>query len=83
MFDTITTYIKFAQRNNILREVVTDMIICSEFTQDSFIGGKQIGNLNIQLLISLMADKMNFFVAGSTNCDFVATAKEFQIHNIF
>lgn len=34
MFNTISAHIKFIKRNDILREIVSDIIICTKFTFD-------------------------------------------------
>ena len=83
MFDTIAAHIEFIQRNDIFREVITNAVIGPKFTFDCLFGGKEVGNLNVQLLVSFMADEINFFTACFADCDFIAAAQQFKINNVF
>ena len=82
MLNPIAAHVKFIQRNDIFGKIISDMIIRSEFTLDCFIRSEQIGDLNIQLLISFVTDKINFFLTISSNCDLISATKEFHVHDI-
>ena len=43
VLDTISAHVKLIQGNNILREVVSNMIIRAKFTADRFLRRQQIG----------------------------------------
>ena len=48
-----------------------------------FIGGSdQVSNLNIELFISTVADKINFGVVQLADLNFIATAPHFQIYDV-
>ena len=85
--ETILNYIKYCCDAYLFYQVKREdlqgkMIIRSEFTLDCFIRSEQIGDLNIQLLISFVTDKINFFLTISSNCDFISATKEFHVHDI-
>ena len=63
MLDTISAHIEFIEGNNILREVVTNSIICAEFTIHRFFRCQQISDLNIQFFTAFVAYKVYFFIA--------------------
>ena len=82
MLDTVSAHIELIEGNNILREVVTNVIIRTKFTVDRFFRCQQVSDLNIQLFAALVAYKINFLIARSANGHFIAPAQQFQIHDI-
>ena len=63
MLNPVSTHIKLIERNNVLREVVSNVIICAKLTVDRFFRCQQIGDLNIQLFAALVAYKINFLIS--------------------
>ena len=82
MLDTAPAHVKFVQRNNILREVVTDGIISPKLPGNGFLRRKEIRHLNIQLLSAFAAHKVDPLVSGSANGYFVPSSHQFQIDNV-
>ena len=82
VLNPVSTHIKLIERNNVLREVVSNVIICAKLTVDRFFRCQQIGDLNIQLFAALVAYKINFLIARSADSHFIAPAQQFQIHDI-
>lgn len=82
MLDTISAHIEFIEGNNILREVITNSIVCAEFTIHRFFRCQQIRDLDIQFLAAFVAYKVDFFITCSADSDLVVPAQQFQIHDI-
>ena len=82
MFDTVSAHIKLIERNDILREVVPDIVIRSEFSGNGFLCRQKIRNLNIEFFAALVANEVDFLVSGSANRYIVASAKQLQVDYI-
>ena len=83
MLDPVSAHVELIERNNVLREVITDAIIRAKLAVNRFIGGEQIAHLNVQLFAALVAYKINFLIARSANGHFIAPAQQFQIDDVF
>lgn len=76
MFNTIAAHVEFIQRDNIFRKVITNIIIYPEFALNRLIRSKQISNLNVEFFISFMTDKIYFFIADSSDSNYIAAAEQ-------
>ena len=74
MLNTISTHIKFIERNNILWKIITDIIIHTKLPSDRFLRCQHISDLYIQLLTTLVAYKINFLINRSANSPFNTVA---------
>ena len=83
MLDPVSAHIELIERNNVFREVVADAVIRTKLTVDRFFQCQQISDLNVQLFAALVAYKINFLIARSADSHFIASAQQFQIHDIF
>ena len=63
MLDPVSAHIELIERNNVLREVVSNVIISTKLTVDRFFRCRQVSDLNIQLFAALVAYKINFLIA--------------------
>lgn len=79
MLDSVPAHVELVQRHNILRVVVADAAVCAELALDRFLGGKQIADLNIQLLALLVAHEVDLFIAGSSDCHLVIAAQKLKV----
>ena len=82
MFNTISAHVKFIERNNILRKVISNRIICSELTGNGFFCCQKISNLNVELFTVFVASEVNLPVSVSASCYIVASAKQLQVDDI-
>ena len=82
VLNTGTAHVKLIQRNHILREVVTNVIIRSKLTSNSFLRCQQIDNLNIKLLSTLVAYKVDLLVPASANSYLIAPAQQFKVGDV-
>ena len=82
MLDPILAYVELIEGNNVLREVVSNVIICAKLTVDCFFRCQQVSDLDIQLFAAFVAYKINFLIARSAKGHFIAPAQQLQIHDI-
>lgn len=57
MLDAIAVHIELVRGDRRLGEAVPDAVVVPEFPVDSLRGGQQVGDLDIELLAALFADK--------------------------
>ena len=71
VLDPVSAHIELIERNNVLREVVSNVIISTKLTVDRFFRCRQVSDLNIQLFAALVAYKINFLIACSADSHFI------------
>ena len=79
MLDPVSAHIELIERNNVLREVVSNVIICAKLTVDRFLRCQQVSDLNIQFFAALVACKINFLIARSADSHFITPAQQLQM----
>ena len=82
MLDAVPAHVELVQGDHVLGEVVPDAVVDPEFPVNSFRGGQQVGDLDIELLSPLFTDKVDFLVPGLADGDGVAPAQQLQIHDV-
>lgn len=82
MLDSVPTHIKGIQRNHIFGEVVPDAVICPKLSRHGLLRSEQIRNLHVELFSPLVAHKVDLLVPCSSHGDGIASAQQFQIHDI-
>ena len=82
MLDPSPAHVKLVERDDILREVVTDGIISPKLPGNGFLRCKEVRHLNIQLLSALVAHEVDPFVSGPANGHIKASSQQFQIDNV-
>ena len=82
MLDPVPAHVELVQGHHILGEVVPDAVVDPELPIDGLRGGQQVGDLNIELLAPLFADKVDLLVTGLAHGDGVAPAQQLQVHDV-
>ena len=49
----------------------------------SVFGGKKVGNLNVELFVSFIADEVYFFNARFSDRDLIPATQQFQVDDVF
>lgn len=83
MFDTVSAHVELIERNNVLGEVVSNVIIRAKLTVNRFFRCQQVSDLNVQLFAALVAYKINFLIACSADSHFIAPAQQLKIDDVF
>jgi hypothetical protein len=83
VFDAVAAHVQLVHRNDVFGIVVADAVIRSEFPFDSFFGGQQVADLDIELAALLFTDEINFFCRGFADRHAVAPAQQFHEDDVF
>ena len=82
MLDAVPAHVELVQGDYILGEIIPDAVVDPELPVDSFRGGQQVGDLDIELLAPLFADEVDLLVPGLAHGDGVAPAQQLQIDDV-
>ena len=83
MLDPVLAHVDLVHRDDVFREIVPYEVVDAKLPCNRILSGKQIGDLNIELLPAPVTDKINFPVSKSADGDRVAAPEKLHVDDVF